>query len=117
MLGTPGRRAAFLRIVRRVRAHERRWIYIATQTYGTILRTSIQPFALHSFAAREALIRQSCLRNGPGKIVIQAEIKALRRLDIPYFTRRTKSWMPPDKPPVPSELTEGIRKALQWTED
>lgn len=117
MLGTPGRRAAFLRIVRRVRAHERRWIYIATQTYGTILRTSIQPFALHSSAAREALIRQSCSRSGPGKSVIQAEIKALRRLDIPYFTRRTKGWMPPDKPPLPSELTQGIRKALQWTED
>lgn len=117
MLGTPGRRAAFLRIARGVRGHERRWIYIATQTYGTILRTSIQPFALRSSAAREALIRQSCSRSGPGKSVIQAEIKALRRLDIPYFTRRTKNWMPPDKPALPSELTQGIRKALQWTGD
>jgi lantibiotic modifying enzyme len=117
MLGAPDHRAAFLRIVRRIGAQERRWIYIATQTYGTILRTSLQPFALHSSAAREALIRRSCARNGPGKGVIQAEVKALRQLDIPYFSRRTKGWMPPDKGPLPSELTRGIRKALQWTED
>jgi lantibiotic modifying enzyme len=103
--------------VRSVRAQERRWIYRATQTYGRILRTSLQPFVLHSVAARETLIRQSCSRSGPGQSVIQAEIKALKRLDIPYFTQRTKGWMPPDKGPLPSELTRGIRKALQWTED
>jgi lantibiotic modifying enzyme len=117
IMRTPGRRAAFYRKVRCVRSHQRRWIYRATERYAAILRASILPSVLRSGAARNAWLRQSCLRSGPGKAVIQAEIKALRQLDIPYFSRRTNGWMPPEKDPLPSELCQGIRNALQWTEN
>ena len=117
ILGTPGRRTAFLRIVRRILAQERRWIYRATATYATILRTSIQPSALLSATAREAFLRRGCSRNGVSKAVIDAEIRALRHLDIPYFTPRTTLSMPLEKAELPSELTDAIRTALRWTED
>jgi lantibiotic modifying enzyme len=116
VLGTPTRRAAFLRNVRRLRAQKRRWIYRSTNTYAAILRASLEPSALRSTATREALLRRLCLLSAGSKTVVQAEISSLRHLDIPYFSRRTKGWMPPEKDPLPLELTQAIRNALRWTE-
>jgi lantibiotic modifying enzyme len=109
---TPSRRNAFLRIVRGIRSKPRRWIYRATETYAAIIRASIQPSALHSPAARKSMIREECYRPTVRRSVVEAEIAALERLDIPYFLRRTTGWMPPEKGPPPSDLTEAIRKAL-----
>ena len=116
LIGTPARRGAFSRKLRLIRSQERRWIYLATEKYAAILRASILPSLLSSDASRDAWVRRSCSRSGMSKAVVQAEIKALRHLDIPYFHRRTKEWLPLEGP-LPSELLEAIRKALQWTED
>jgi lantibiotic modifying enzyme len=113
ILGTPGRRAAFRRIVRRVQSQRRRWIYRATESYGALLQASIQPGPLRSTAARRALITSTCRRRAPTTAVAKAEINALTRLDLPYFVRKTNHTMPSDTGSVPSELTEAIRSALE----
>jgi len=115
ILGTPSRRTAFLRIVRRVRSHRRRWIYRATESYGATLQASVEPGPLRSMAARQALITSTCRRRAPTAALAKAEIDALTRLDLPYFVRKTNHAMPSDKNSVPSELTEAIRSALQPT--
>jgi lantibiotic modifying enzyme len=112
LVGTPTRRAAFRRILRRIRAQNRRWIYLATETYAAILRASIQPGLLRSEAAREALIVQSCRPRAPTRKVAEAEIKALTELDLPYFVRKTSYSLPRDKSSVPTELTKAIRTSL-----
>jgi putative transposase len=113
ILGTANRRTAFLRIVRRVRSHRRRWIYRATESYGAVLQASIQPSPLRSTAERRALITSTCSRRAPTTAVAKAEIDALMRLDLPYFVRKTNHAMPSDKNSVPSELTGAIRAVLE----
>ena len=113
ILGTPARRAAFLRRLRRIRSQERRWIYWATAQYAAIRRASIQPAALRSTIERGALIDRLCSRSLVSSTVVQAETNALQRLDIPYFIRSTKESMAPDKGTLPPDLPEAIRRALQ----
>jgi lantibiotic modifying enzyme len=113
ILGTPQRRAAFLRRLRRIGSQERRWIYWATAKYAAIRRASIQPAALRSAIERDALISRLCLRSSVSSTVAQAEINALQRLDIPYFIRGTEESMPPDKSFLPPDLTEAIGQALE----
>lgn len=112
IVGTKKRRAEFLRQVRKVRAHRRRWIYRATEGYGATLQGSIQPAVLRSQAERNQFIADSCLPRVPNRTVGKAEISAIRQLDLPYFVRRTKHTMPADESSVPSELTEAIRRTL-----
>ena len=113
ILGTPSRRAAFLRQVRRIRSQERRWIYWATAKYAAIRRASIQPAVLRSATERCALITRLCSRRFATSTVVEAEINALQRLDIPYFIRSTKESMPPDKSALRRDLSEAIRHALE----
>jgi lantibiotic modifying enzyme len=113
ILGTPSRRAAFLQRLRRIRSQERRWIYWATARYAAIRQASIQPAALRSAIERDALISRLCLRSSVSSTVVQAEINALQRLDIPYFIQSTKKLMPPDKGALPPNLTETLRQALE----
>jgi lantibiotic modifying enzyme len=113
LVGSPARRANFCRMMRRLRSQKRRWIYRATEGYGAILEASLQPAALRSNAAREALITRACLSRAPTRTVAKAEINALKRLDLPYFTRRTNHSMPADKSSIPVELTEAIRSSLE----
>jgi lantibiotic modifying enzyme len=115
ILGTPGRRAAFRRIVHRVRSQGRRWIYRATESYGAVLQASIQPGPLRSTAGRQALITSTCRGRAPTRAVAGTEIDALMRLDLPYFVRKTNHAMPSDRNSVPSELTEAIRTVLEST--
>jgi lantibiotic modifying enzyme len=117
ILGKPGRRAAFVRIVRRVRSQRRRWIYRATESYGAVLQASIQPGLLRSTAARQALITSTCRRRAPTKDIAKMEIDALTRLDLPYFVRKTNQAMPADEDRAPSELTEAIRRSLNPSKD
>jgi lantibiotic modifying enzyme len=112
ILGAPSRRAAFLRIVRRVRSQRRRWIYRATESYGALLQASVEPGRLRSMAARQALITSTCCHRAPTTAVAKAEIAALTRLDLPYFVGKTNHTMPSDKNSVPSELIEAIRSVL-----
>jgi lantibiotic modifying enzyme len=113
LIGTPSRRVAILKKLRRIRARPRRWIYLATEKYAGLLAASVQPAALRSEAAREALITRSCLRSSVSRAVVQAEIKALTQLDLPYFVRTTAESMPADKSSAPPELTDAIRNTLQ----
>lgn len=113
LLRTSPRRAAFLQRVRRLRTQERRWIYLATETYAAILRSSIQPGVLISSAARASVIRSLCVRSSVGSDTVEAEIEALERLDIPYFTRRTNVRMPLVPSSPPPELSAAIRQALK----
>ena len=116
ILGTAGRRAAFFRIVRRVRSQRRRWIYRATESYGAVLQASIQPGPLRSTAARQALITSICRSRAPTRFIAETEIDALTRLDLPYFVRKTNHAMPSDKNSVPSDLAKAIRSVLEPTE-
>jgi len=113
ILGTARRRAAFLRILRRVRSQRRRWIYRATEGYGAVLQASVQPGPLRSTAARDALISSTCQSRAPTRAVAATEINALTRLDLPYFVRKTNHTMPRDANSLPSELTEAIRSVLE----
>jgi lantibiotic modifying enzyme len=112
ILGTPGRRAAFLRIQRRVRSQRRRWIYRASESYGTALKASVEPGPLRSTAARQALITNICRRRPPTTAVARAEIAALTRLDLPYFVRKTNHTLPRDRNSPPPELIEAMRTSF-----
>ena len=114
LVGTPGRAASFRRKLRRVQSEKRRWIYWATEKYAAILKASLQPSALRTTTAREKRLRELCSGRTVDNAIVRAEVAALRRLDIPYFVRRTHEWMPPDKQDVPGELTHAIREALGW---
>ena len=112
LMGTRKSRQAFARRLRRIRSTQRRWIYRATETYAAIIDASIQPPALRSGRERELLIRSQCARGLSGSGVIEAEVRALKRLDIPYFTGRTKQRLPPDRPAVPQKLIRALSTAL-----
>jgi lantibiotic modifying enzyme len=112
ILGVPGRRAVFLRRLRRIRSQERRWIYWATAKYAAIRAASIQPSVLRSDDERDALINRLCSRTSVSPTVVQVEIDALKRLDIPYFVRRTERSMPADKESLPPDLIQAIQQAL-----
>jgi lantibiotic modifying enzyme len=113
ILGTTDRRVAFRRRLWRIRSRERRWLYRATEKYAAIRKGSIQPRALRSSIERHRLIEGLCRRSSVKSVVVQAEVDALKRLDIPYFVRRTKESMPPDKAILPPELPQAIFQALE----
>lgn len=115
LVGTPARRAAFQRRLGAIRRRERRWIHFATENYAVIIRVSLQPGALVSASTRRDVIRRMCERPTVGAATIEAEIEAIERLDIPYFTRRTNERMPAVTGSPPAELIAAIRKALAWT--
>jgi lantibiotic modifying enzyme len=115
ILGTRNRRAQFARRLRRIRSRERRWIYWATEKYAAIRKASIQPSVLRSEAERDLLIRRLCSREIVPSTVVDAEVLALKQLDIPYFKRRTTKIPPADQPPIPKELIKTIHSALGGT--
>jgi lantibiotic modifying enzyme len=112
IIGTKGRRAAFARRLRRLRAFKHRWIYRSTERYNAIRRASITPAAMRSGFERNSLIARLCSRSGVPSEVILAEIRALKHLDIPYFSRKVKK--PPlcDKRSVPTQMIEALRRTL-----
>ena len=94
ILGTRSRRAEFARRLRRIRSSKRRWIYWATEKYAAIAKASIQPASLRSGRARDRVLRRLCAREIVPARVIDAEVRALKQFDIPYFERTTNE-MPP----------------------
>lgn len=112
ILATRHRRHVFERRLRRIRSGERRWIYWATEKYAAIRKASIQPAVLRSGAERDRLIRRLCSRDIVPSAVVDAEVLALKQLDIPYFERATNEMPPADKLPAPEELISAIRSAL-----
>lgn len=112
VLGISRTREAFARQLRRIRPTERRWIYRATETYAAIREASIQPAALRSGRERELLIRRLCRRGGVASTVGEAEVRALKQLDIPYFLARTNQGLPLDQSTVPEELIKVFHTAV-----
>jgi lantibiotic modifying enzyme len=115
LIGTSARRGAFQKSLRQIRARPRRWIYLATEKYAAMQKASVSPAALQSEAAREALMKRLTSRSSVSPSVSQAEMKALRQLDVPYFVKTTAEAMPADSRTVPPEITEAIRNALLAT--
>jgi lantibiotic modifying enzyme len=113
LLGTKERRIAFVRYLQRRRSRGCRQIYRSTAEYDAILRASVQPAAMRSGAERNLFIAQSCSRNAAEQIITREEIKALKRLDVPYFVRRSssRSRLPKDTV-VPAELIEALRRGM-----
>jgi lantibiotic modifying enzyme len=112
LVGTQRRRAVFEKKLRQIQAKPRRWIYLATERYGAILRASLTPSALRSKQMREEILTRLCSRRSPAPAVIRAEINALKQLDLPYFIRTTAESMPADSNRAPSELARTIRNAV-----
>ena len=114
LLGTNARRAVFIRRVRRLQRKERRRIYRSTPEYDRIMRSSVQPTAMRSEPYRNLFIARSFGRSGFSRKIIREEVNALKRLDIPYFSRRATvtSVLPVDNV-APAELINAIRRALQ----
>lgn len=112
ILGTRRARETFARQLRRIRSTERRWIYWATETYTVIREASIQPAALRSGQERERLIRLRCARDKVASAVVEAEVGALKQLDIPYFMARTNERLPSDPSALPQELMKALGSAL-----
>ncbi len=107
-------RAAFVRWVRRFRAVERRWIYWSTANYDRIRRASIQPTALRSGIERDILIARSCARSAVSPALIRAEIDALKRLDIPYFTRKIEQGSFYDERDALPDVIKVLRRAVHF---
>jgi lantibiotic modifying enzyme len=112
LMGTSQRRSFFLKKLRQIRRQPRRWIYQATEKYAAVLRGSVSPSALGSEDGRKTTITRLCSRSSVTPAVTQAEVRALLRLDLPYFVRQTDEVMPADKSAMPSELSEAIQSTL-----
>ena len=112
LLGVSRAREAFARRLRRIRSCERRWLYRATETYAAIREASIQPGALRSARERKLLLRRRCVRDSAASDVIDAEVRALEQLDIPYFLARSDQALASDRSTVPAELVEALGAAL-----
>jgi Domain of unknown function (DUF4135) len=114
ILGTRNRRAAFVRRLERICSRKRRRIYWPTEKYAAIIRASIQPGALRSGVERDLMLSRLCSRRTVAPSVIHAEITALKRLDIPYFTSGTNARFLLETLSAPSaELTSALRRALK----
>lgn len=112
LLGSETGRKALARRVRQIRSTNRRWLYRATQTYADIRLASIQPAVLRSRVERDLLINRHCARDSATPAVIQAESEALKRLDIPYFIRRTAELMPQESGTTRSDVLMALERAL-----
>jgi lantibiotic modifying enzyme len=111
LVGTRKAREAFARRLTRIRSTERRWIHRASETYVSILDASIQPEALRSARERELLIRLRCA--GDSKLAVtDAEVRALKQLDIPYFATKTDQSLPPFQSTVLPEVMKALCHAL-----
>ncbi|HEX7517204.1 MAG TPA: DUF4135 domain-containing protein [Chthoniobacterales bacterium] len=113
LLGTTGRRNAFLRRLRRVRSRERRWIYWATEKYAAIREASIQPVALRSGFERDQLITSLCTRSAATSTLTEVETNCLKRLDIPYFILKANEEMAPRNGVPLEKAVEALRRALR----
>lgn len=112
ILGTQDRYKAFAQRVRRIRSRERRRIYWPTEKYAAIKRASIQPAALRSGIERHELLARSCRAGTVDSDVIELEVEALRRLDIPYFLRGSNERSEPDQGNMPADVCESLRLLL-----
>jgi lantibiotic modifying enzyme len=72
----------------------------------------MQPAALRSGIERELLIARLCSRKEVSSAVLQAEIHALKGLDIPYFSHRGKEHVAPDQGNMPADVREALRRVL-----
>ena len=112
LLGTGKREAATKRRRQRIRSQNRRWIYMATEKYAAIRKASIQSGVLRLASDRNLLIAGLCRRDSVDPVVVATEINSLKRLDIPYFSRRTRELMPPDKQTERREVIHALKCAL-----
>jgi lantibiotic modifying enzyme len=113
LLGTRKRRAALVRCLQRLGNQSWRWIYRSTAEYDRIIRASVQPAAMRSETNRNFLLTQLCARKAVDRFVIREEIVALRRLDVPYFSRRaTQPLRLPNSHRAPSQIVRVLRHAL-----
>jgi Domain of unknown function (DUF4135) len=112
VLGTKNRRAMFLRRLHRICSRKRRWICWPTEKYARIARASLQPAAVRSGIERDLLIARLCSRRTVPPAIVHAEIVALKRLDIPYFVRRSKDRSLFDQGTVPTEIIDAVRRAF-----
>jgi len=108
ILGTPTRRAAFLRRLRRIRSQERRRIYSPTAKYAAIRQASIQPVALRSELERHHLIADLCRRSTASPEIIASEIDALTGFDVPYFVLNRNARITPDTSVLPTYILEAL---------
>jgi lantibiotic modifying enzyme len=113
ILSSPRQRTEFARRWRRSRAKQTRWIYWPTEKYDQIRRASIQPAVLRSGIKRDLLIANLCSRRTVPQVIVHQEVKALRRLDIPYLTQKRTAWSVSEKETALPELVDSLRSTLR----
>jgi lantibiotic modifying enzyme len=91
-----------------------RRIYWPTANYERIRRASIQPTALRSGVKRESLIGHLCRRNRCSSRILEREIRALKRFDIPYFMRYSTTFEVTDGMVALRELIGVLRAGLHF---
>jgi class II lanthipeptide synthase len=113
LLENEERQAALLKRIRRIAQQQHRRLYWPTLKYITIREASLRPTALRSSARRSLLLQRWCKRKGVAAAVVQDEVEAIARLDIPYFLRTSSvSGRLPDPLTLP-KLVQSLRSALQ----
>lgn len=113
ILGSIDRRADFVQSLGPFRQSELRRIYWPTINYDRIRQASIQPSALTSGITRDTLIGRLCRRSGVPSAVIEREVRALKRFDIPYFVHKQTPDIA-DKTVATVELMRALRQAIHF---
>lgn len=100
-------RSAFRRKIRQMRTLRWRRVCFPTSKYLEMRDASLHPAALQSGVTRWRTIELQADRRSATKSILKAEIRALMRLDIPYFTER---------PPANSVLSAAppLSETLNW---
>jgi len=105
-------RAAFCKRIRQMRRLEWRRVCYPTSKYIEIRDASVEPAALQSGIARWRTIGMKAYRKNGPKAILKEEIRALMRLDIPYFTERSPmNSVRPSSSPLP-EMLDWLRSTL-----
>jgi lantibiotic modifying enzyme len=113
ILGCKRQRAAFVLRLRSIRRQSLRRIYRTTNSYDAIRSASIQPPALRSLKMRDLILLKMLERKTVTKVILEAEIYALKRLDIPRFNQRPPLCQVPRRGSSPEHISTEILHALR----
>jgi lantibiotic modifying enzyme len=114
IVGCQRRRTFFVRRIASIQRQPLRRIYMTTTDYNAIRLASIQPMALRSQKLRDSTLFAMLNRKSVSKAILEVEICALKRLDIPWFDKVPPSFPTPRRNSPPDDLAAAILQALRF---